>query len=388
VDPAFEVLLCCARLELGDRDRERLRLLFTGPVDWAWLEALADHHGLRPLLFRHLGTHSCGDIPPDFETRLWLHCQQLAQRNRRMESELLAIVHLLQGEGIGVLLHKGPMLARLIYRDPALREYGDLDLLLPHARIARARELLEGCGYAPLFRLTPALDRAQLASPRHYHVALKREVMVELHWRSDAEFPVGRPDDPSWWASRPTIEFDGEKLRRLGNEELVLAMLLHGSKHLWEQLGWLAELAQFLRDRPGFEWGWILQETVRLQSRRRVALGLLLLQDWFHMDFPESVSTGISGFPGLSALAGKVAQRWNDAGQRRGWRASERLAMNLNLCDSGSQRARHALDVVFRPGFEEWSRWPLPRAFHAFYLPLRAARLLGKYMRRRRRPAP
>jgi hypothetical protein len=379
VDPAFEVLLCCSQLEPGPRDIELLERRLAGTFDWARLDWLADIHGLRPLVFRHLGSGRFGPLPRSFEANLWLHCEQLKRRNRLMEAELQAIAKLLEDEGIPVLVHKGPMLARLAWGDPALREYSDLDVLLPHALIERARQRLATRGYQPLFKLTPALDRALLDSPRHYHLALKRELMVELHWRLDAEFAVGRPEDEAWWAGRPKMRIGDSHLRRLSDEELVLALLLHGSKHLWEQLSWLAELAQLLRDRPNLDWEWITAEAYVLGARRRAALGLVLLERWFDFVPPGSAAIGLER-PRLQALAESISRHWVRPGRVAGRSAFDRLAANLNLCDSGRQRARHLVDVVVRPGFEEWSRWPLPRALHPLYLPLRAARLVAKYL--------
>jgi len=297
-----------------------------------------------------------------------------------MEGELLEIVQLFGEHAIPVLVHKGPVLSRLVYGDPALREYSDLDLLLPPAELARARQLLANRGYQPLFALTPALDQAVLESPRHYHVALKHQLMVELHWKIDAEFPVGTPESPDWWAGCPTVPLAGRPVLRLGDEELVLALLLHGSKHLWEQLNSVMELAELIRSRPMLDWEEIRERAVALRAERRVALGLSLLAHCYDLTLPSTVISWVSSSGVPKTLAVQVAMHWGSPMAVGDWNALDRLALNLKLYDSVYQRVHHVGNVL-RPGFEEWVRWPLPKALHALYLPLRAARLLGKYFR-------
>jgi hypothetical protein len=266
----------------------------------------------------------------------------------------------------------------LVYGDPSLREYSDLDLLLPPPELARARQLLASRGYQPLFALTPALDQALLESPRHYHVALKHQLMVELHWKIDAEFPVGTPESADWWLGCPTVPIAGRSVLRLGDEELVLALLLHGSKHLWEQLNWLMELAELIRSRPTLHWEEIREGAVTLRAERRVALGLSLLATWCDLSLPSRVMSWVSSSGVPRTLTVQVAERWGSPMAVRNWSAVGRLSLNLKLYDTVNQRVRHFVNVL-RPGFEEWVRWPLPKALHALYLPLRAVRLLGKY---------
>ena len=64
-----------------------------------------------------------------------------------LESRLLEIVDLLERNGIEVVVLKGTAVAHLAYPDPALRSYGDNDVLLPSDRYDKAVELLTRNGY-------------------------------------------------------------------------------------------------------------------------------------------------------------------------------------------------------------------------------------------------
>ena len=56
------------------------------------------------------------------------------------------------------------------------------------------------------------------------------------------------------------------------------------------------------------------------------------------------------------------------------------LRMNLRLYERVRQKLSHFLNVIASPSLVEWTRWPLPRPLFPLYLPLRLARLAGKYI--------
>ena len=378
--PEIALLRLAACVDLDDAGRTRLRELAANGLDWARLIELAKAHGLRPLLFRHLEQTLGPTLPRQVFSQLWVYQEQLAAKNHRMYEEMLAIVALFAHEGIPVLPLKGPMLALQAYRDLALREFGDLDLLVPAERRARARQLLAERGYASFFPISAAAEQALLHSPIHYHIALKRELMVELHWKTDAEFAIEPKDDPSWWKSLGVTRVGDTDVRVLAPHEQVLALCLHGSKHHWSSLHWLVDIAELLRKQPDLDWNWMLQRAGELRARRRLALGLRLLRDRMGCTLPEAVDRWTANFPEIEGLAADIARGWFEL-PARPLGAWQRLHRNLSLYETTPARLKHIADVILRPSLADWSRWPLPRALFVLYLPLRAWRLLGKQIR-------
>jgi hypothetical protein len=87
---------------------------------------------------------------------------------------------------------KGPALADRLYPDWRLRPYSDLDLMVPHDRLAAAVRALAAEGYAPLQELRPGY-----AERFGHDVHVRRgagagAVDVELHWRIGDD-RVGEP---------------------------------------------------------------------------------------------------------------------------------------------------------------------------------------------------
>jgi hypothetical protein len=369
---------------LTSEQSRHLAQLLGGDLDWTLLLDLASTHGLRPLLFRHAFACAPASMPAGVESRLWVHKQQLRSKNETLASELSTILGLFYAADIQALPFKGPMLALQLYGDLGLREFGDLDLLVPRAQLQQAKALLATRGYAPMFRLSAAAEEAMLRSPVMYHVMLMRgeaQGLVELHWQTDAEFPIGRPSDPDWWSGLERTSFDGAEVPCLAPHELLFYLCLHGSKHHWTSLHWLADVAELIRQSPQLDWEWVLDRAGAWQAGTRVSLGLQLANEVLDAPLPEHVAHWIERFPRARVVGGAIRARWFQLPQAAR-EPFERLRLNFKLYDSASQRLRHVINRVLRPGLAEWSRWSLPSGLFILYVPLRLVRLIGKHATR------
>jgi hypothetical protein len=376
-----ELLLHCARLDLLPVGRQRIPLLLTRPLDWGLVLDLAQRHGLMPLLFRHLSSWAPSLVPKEVFVQLWAIHAGHVRRNLAMARELSEILRLLEANGIPALAYKGPALADFVYGDVALREFGDLDILIRSSDMSAARTLLEAAGYEPKYRLTPNGEAAYMDSDAQYHIALLhsvREVMVELHWKTDPEFPVEAVAGNSWWSDLNFVQFQNARIRCFSNEELLLVLCLHGTKHAWASLGWLVDVSELIRKHPVLDWDWTLEKAVALHCQRRFALGLFLAFHLLDAPLPIQVQSQIARQKKLRRLATAILSAAFVAPPSQP-SALEALRFNLRLCEGLGQRAAHCRNVMLMPSLHEWSKWPLPRPLFAFYVPLRLGRLAHKY---------
>src|SRR5271163_2569862 len=148
--PEAELLLCCA--STGNFDG-RIRELLEIGVDWNIVAAMAERHKITPLLYRRLSR-----VAPDLLVRPELapivqKFMGIVGRNLYLTKELLSLLDLLKQNGIPAISFKGPLLAVDAFGDVALREFGDLDLLLRPAHMREAKRLLELRGYRPEIKM-------------------------------------------------------------------------------------------------------------------------------------------------------------------------------------------------------------------------------------------
>src|SRR5262249_34123103 len=154
------------------------------------------------------------------------------------------------------------------YGNLGLREFGDLDLLLRAADLARARRLLRTRGYRPQYPLSPGQERAYLRSLCQLPFVRDDGVVVELHSALTPRafhFPLSLVE---LWHRRITLAVAGKPVAAPSPEDLLLILCMHGAKHLWKYLGWVCDVAEVLRAHPAVDWDVLRGQARRLRSRR------------------------------------------------------------------------------------------------------------------------
>jgi hypothetical protein len=380
VTPGQRLVIACARLHLEEESRREVIGLLQSGMDWGVVLRLAEWHGVRPLLHRHLGEVAPELVPKPVLVDLWAAYERGARRNRAMAHELLRIVDELQRVDIPSVPYKGPTLASALYGDVALREFSDLDILIRAANIAGARRALEARGYACEFTFAEEGHRAALHSGGHYHLVMRGAcALVELHWKTDALFPVERNDD-EWWRGLREAAFEGGAVRTFSPDELFVVLCLHGAKHRWGLLAWLVDIAEMMRRADGAEWTRVSERITSMRTRRRCLVGVRLAHDLLGAPVPAALGDALTDgvvAQGASTLTSEILR---GSPQPAGPWAM--LRRDLALFDRPSQRIRYAFNVIVAPGIAEWSRWSLPRPFAFLYFPLRMARLAAKRLAR------
>jgi len=382
--PEARFLLDCIARMRPDAYGEGHRHEGPQPFDWPTCLALADRHGLSPLLFRHLKDLASTALPREVFVHLWAHHEARIRRNQAMAGELLRILALLDSHGIRAVPFKGPALAVAALGDLALREFGDLDLLIHRDQVLRARDLLEADGYRSLAPLRPQDEAAFLKAGRQYDIEMFNEatgVMVELHWRTSAEHPVEAMDEAAWWASLEPVVIEGVAVATLPRRELLLVLLIHGTKHHWSRLAWLVDVAELVRQEPPLDWPWLLATAERLGSRRRVAVGLPADPGALAAPLPQSVQAWLAGTPRLQDLTARLRAPLFEA-EPPAADALRNLGLDLALDDTAGRRLRRLGLLLLTPNAEAWGRRTLPRGLAFLHLPGRLIGLAWKYARR------
>ena len=386
MSPERELLLACARTQMTPEHEAAIAARVALGLDWNALGAMAGVHGLSPLLHRHLGERA--DVPKTFRAALWARHESFARRNAAMARELSAIVHDLKASGLDAVPYKGPTLALSAYGNVALREFGDLDLLVRSSDALAVARQLERRGYEIEYRLSPASLERLVRSRRHYELPLRNKrggLLVELHWRTDPEFDLTRLDDPTWWAHLQRCEINGVTIPALPPHELLLALCLHGTKHGWCSLGWLVDVAELVRATPILDWQWVTMTAQGAGAERHVALGLLLARRLLDLPLP-SVAESLVASARMDALADDVERAmFANTGSSHG---ASYVHQRLRLRKGPLAKARFGLQAALTPGLGDWQRWPsIPPAFSFLYWLLRPIRLAEKYLLRRTPPA-
>ncbi|HEV2129754.1 MAG TPA: nucleotidyltransferase family protein, partial [Longimicrobiaceae bacterium] len=291
----IELLLCCARVRPEPHHIRRMQTLLRQGIDWERMLPLAERHGMLPLLHWHLDAAAADEIPLEMRSRLRVAFLGNAGRVLGLVGELFEILQLFERHGIDAVAYKGPLLSAQLYGDLALRQAGDLDLVLRKANLPCARQLLLQRGYRARAELAPGEEEFALRAG--YHEIFDRggalPFTVELHWAfTRADFAVPLDFD----ALAPRLEstsLQGRRFSRFAREDLLLILCIHGAKHRWKRLEWICGVAEALRANGEIDWTGLLRHAEALRSRRMLLLGLHLAHKLLDAPLPPELAQEI-----------------------------------------------------------------------------------------------
>ncbi len=268
----------------------RIRSLLRDDIDWSALLQTALSHGVMPLLYRSLSSTCPDAVPKVFLEQLRAAFYANAAHNTLLARELLKLLRLLETDGIPALPFKGPVLAASVYGNLALRQFGDLDILIREQDAERAREILLSNGYRRLTQISAAHAAAFHRARKVYELVRQDEkILVELHW-AITSWTFFFPLNPAHlWERLETGSLEDTPVRTLAPEDLLLILCVHGAKHYWSRLGWICDVAELLRVHPGLKWTAILLQAKQLGGRRILFLGLFLAHVLLDAELPKEV---------------------------------------------------------------------------------------------------
>ncbi|HEV7892978.1 MAG TPA: nucleotidyltransferase family protein [Pyrinomonadaceae bacterium] len=349
----------------------------SGSLDWEYVARLARRHAVVPLVYRALQTYARGAAPEPVRRALSEKYRANAARNVLLAGELLRVSRLFESEGVGALAYKGPALAVAAYGDLSLRRFVDLDVIVRERDLGRASQLLRDSGYAPQ-GFTPEQESA-LARTQHA-VSYARDggrLIVELHRDvSSKDFADVTLDDAAW--SRATrVSILNGTVAAPSAEDLLLALCVHGTKHLWERLAWVCDMAGLVNSNPKLDWPAVFERGRAARVERMLMLGLTLARGLAGAEFPEEVWRKVREDETARRLASDAALRMFDGAEYRPAGFLRSVGFNLRARGRARERLRY-FRFILTPTDGDLASLALPPRLGFVYYLLRPFRLLLK----------
>ena len=283
------------------------------------------------------------DIPSATRER-WRHEHiEAAARHLVMSAELGRLLKAFDRASIVTIPLKGPVLAELLYPDPAVRPCSDLDLLIRLPDVARTDALLRELGYrrvadAHSYAFDVAHDRATLYEG-------PSGVRVDLHWSllSEPRYAWDERAATVWERVIPT-SVGGQDAWSLCPEDLLVYLAAHlAVNHGVAGLLWQYDLF-LLVERWGaaLDWTSVTGRARRWRVRSALYFALRTVEDLFDAGVPERFLAELEP-RGVRAAALKWILGHREDTQRR---AGEHL-IGLLLVDRAWDVIRALRAVVF-----------------------------------------
>ena len=340
--PESELLVWCARTAMTDEIKERIRQRVQGPLDWAVVLDLAGYHGVGPLLYRNLSTLCSDLVPAESLARLRQWTQASAMLNRVLAQELVVLCEAFAAHGVPVIPIKGATLAVSAYGDLTLRDYTDMDLLVPKGSIAEVEAVLLALGYERTDSSTHSGETDHEEWPFHGFIKKGTLFRVDLQWVMVDQHFVFQLDRPEFWQRRTTVSLANKTVQELAPEDLLIVLCVHGSKHAWDQLKWVCDVAELLRAHDHLDWDRIFTNASTWRCRRLVYIGLSLAHLVLNAPLPEAVVAQFSADSDVRMLSQRMPVTLLE-NYRDGVSEEQAVALYFSLKDSWWERWRFGL---------------------------------------------
>jgi hypothetical protein len=358
-ESAVNLLLCRARTAAGE-------------VDWEYLFQLARRHSIVPLVYFQLD-HAL--VPSEVLSKFKQQYIENSARNTVLTAELCRIVNLFNEAGIESIPYKGPVLALFAYGDIALRRFVDLDVIVKKSDVLKAREILLTEGYTPAKSLSLAQQEILLRTQHNLQFSRdNHQLIVELHWEVAPHLFASTVSGERLWQNLITLDLNGTTVKTFSAEDLLFSLCVHGSRHLWERLSWICDVAELIT-RHRLDWTGLLKRAARAGAERMFLLGVHLAERLLDAPLPAEVKQRCASDPRLASLADNIIEHLFNGPTHVPATSREIFKYNLGVRKTLSSRARYLL-YIFRPTDSDLGSHSLPPSLNFAYYLTRPFRLL------------
>jgi len=347
LEAEWALLLACAKPQ---PDPKRLAELLSAPPDWPALIALAEDHAILNLTAARLSSYSETNIPLQNRESLrsWRRAHALFTMN--LTAEMIRLFDFFGAAGIEALVIKGPVLSARAYGDPGLRHYGDLDLIVRDKDILRSSELMISQGYEPSVPLT-AIQAKKIPGEYVFRQSATK-LLVELHTERTFRYHPRPLPVEKLFKRQARVNIDGHEIPALAPEDELMLICIHGAKHFWEQLSYIADVAAFVSNQK-LDWACVESAGHEVFAERMLLVGLGLAGDVLGVTLPEKMAALVRSDPAVAKLVNQIA-RWLPAAGSAPPGIFERAMFRMRMRGGVLAGPAYLIRLSFSPTEDDW----------------------------------
>ncbi len=271
-------------------------------ADWEEVFQGVCRNGLLGLTHRYLTRWEPRDYPP-LEFRQWV---QQAYRLCTMcmmslYVEIGKVLAQLAESGVDYMVLKGPVLAYLVYPNPFLRLFSDLDLIVRERDWTIMHHLLVDMGFRvamgwpqPPPKLVPQARTGEHQQYWHRESGMR----IEVHYDDFLHVGLASRDVERFWRRAIWVDLKGVPVKSLSLEDQLAYLCIHLHYHNYTRLNWFSDIAFIVRDQAEkLDWERLL-ETVRIEEAQvGVYYSLHFLERLLGLGVPGDVLTAVRPDP-------------------------------------------------------------------------------------------
>jgi len=294
----------------------------------------------------------CGEaaVPPEIAKELRERHRAQVLFTLRLTAEMFRLFECFAAAGLEALVIKGPVLSARCYGDPGIRHYGDLDLLSRDKDNLRFTELMTGLGYEPSVPLKAIHAKKAPGEYAFRHPGTK--LLVEFHTELTFRYHPRSIPLEGLFKRQARVKIDAREIPALSPEDELILICIHGAKHFWERLSYIADVAAFV-SKQELDWERVRLAADEVGGERMLYVGLRLAADMLGAPLPVSITASVRSDPAVEQLARQVLQWLPAAGSAPPGiftRAMFRMCMRGGIVSGPA----YLLRLSFSPTEEDW----------------------------------
>jgi len=348
-----------------------------GDIDWPRALRISRTHGVTPLLAKLVKASHCKSIPETFKDELDRYVKANARRNTILAFEAVRILSELNRNNIRAATFKGAVLAQAVYGDLSLREFLDIDIIVPPADVSRCEEVLRSLGYETNGH-DPGSDEYYRASGQCPFQNSATGVKVDLHWKFAPFGSVFPFETAEIREQLQTVTIAGQSVPTLSWEHLAMFLAFHGTKERWRLLKWVCDFSQLVRTAPGLDWLAIHNKAKQRHCSRQILLAVLLASDLLEVEADPTLLQMARADSTVRALAEESKRKMLLSVPEGDF---EVFVYALKSMDRFRDRVALVRTLSTTLTVSDHNAAPLPRQFHLLLYLVRPTRLAWKLLR-------
>jgi hypothetical protein len=369
----WSLLLACATPQFQP---EVISQCLAKNLDWDLLFRLGEDHNVLAVVGLRLQKLDFASVPADARDKFRARIRAQNLFALSMTAELFQILDDFAPARIEPILIKGPVLSLLAYRDSAVRTYADLDLIVRQRDILAASQHMRALGFEP--DVPETAIRAGRVPGEYFFARPDTQRIIELHTEPTFRYyPRPMPIDDLYQRSR-TVLLDGRPIRALSLEDELLLNCIHGAKHFWERLIWIADIASVVANQPEIDWHRAWQVAQAVGAERMLLVGLQLAADTLGIQVPAQMSAHVSHDPFVPRLSRQISG-WLPMAGNASISLPARAIFRARMGGGGLTGALYLLRLSLSPTEEDWVEGSEARGFWLWDALRRPFRLIRKY---------
>lgn len=388
----IKLLLACSRTKISAELKTKIQSLVRQKVDWQYFIELAARHQLVSLVYHNLAEVCPDSVPSEYLAVMRQLYSRNTQKNLFVTRELIRIYRLFQQHQISVIPFKGMTLAMTAYKNLTFRDSCDIDLLISKKNFPLATELLLSLEYEKKEYTTNAKDsevlrqslflQSETRQKGYNFINHKKKLAIDLQW-SLTEKALSRYFNLSFEQLEQNagdVMLADTQLAQFAPETMVLYLCFHGSKHCWQSLKWICDLAEFINNHPELDWQAIARQARELKLTTMLHLGLLLAHNFYQTEIPQPLAIAVKRNTRAFSLFEQVREiiflrlftQWED------------YVFIFKITDSWLGKLQFLTGLLFTPTTKEWDVVKLPQALFPLYYLIRPYRLTKELLIKQR----